>query len=319
MSVNRHSNEPPGTACWKAIRHAGVCLALLLVGCASPGQWTRAEGSSGPIWRSDRADWRAEVDPAGGRLTSLGPIGGRNLLSEPARDEGGGFGGHRVWLGPQTEWEVFWPPPDNWEFSAADRITVSSDGSLSVVSPSAGSNAPALHRTYRWIADGRLECVVEWFESRPAGRQAIQIFQIAPGAVVEAEARPESPAPRGYVLLPLLDRPGLLRKFRAPPQVRRAGRRVILERAATEEKFGFAEQPLRARWPDRLELILHPGPGRGEVIDDPTEGYPTQVYLGSDAWPLIEIEQLSPRLRPEAPGGSVGHTVTIELIRPRTL
>ncbi len=294
------------------MRHAGLCLALLLAGCASPGQWTRVEGSSGPIWRSDRATWRAEVDPARGRLTSLGPIGGRNLLFEPTHNELG-FGGHRVWLGPQTEWEVFWPPPDNWELSAADRITVLSDGSLSVLSPSAGSGAPALHRNYRWVADGRLECVVEWTEARPGGRQAIQIFQIASGAAVEAEARPESRAPHGYVLLPLLDRPQVLRKFRVPPHVRRTGRRVILERAATEEKFGFVEQPLLARWPDRLELILHPGPSRGVVVDDPSEGYPTQVYLGSDAWPLIEIEQLSPRLRPEKPDHTVSHTVTIEL------
>ncbi len=293
-----------------------LALAILFSGCAvSPG-WREVPGKGGPVWRSESGGWRAEVDPSRGRLSYLGPSAGPNLLYSPAEPPDSlQMGGHRVWLGPQFDWKPFWPPPRNWEMMPAESIKLRAGNLLEVESPGGVGEAVAIRRTYRWRGDGRLECGVSWQETSDRGRQAIQIFQVDAAAVVEAHPAPGPSAPRGFVRLPLAGRPTTETIFAFPRQAKVALNRVFLRRGREEEKLGFPEQTLFARWPVG-QLRLHPGRINGRVVGDPDGGFPTQIYLGAHDWPVLEVEQLSPRLLPWLPGGRVSHTVLVELRRP---
>lgn len=293
-----------------------VGLALLFSGCAVSSGWREVPSKSGSVWRSESGGWRADMDPARGRLSYLGPREGPNFLNAPAvPPDLLQLGGHRVWLGPQWEWKPVWPPPRNWEMAPARSVRLRPGNILEVESSGGVGNAVAIRRTYRWRGQGRLECGVSWQENTARGRQSVQIFQVAAGAVFEARPGPGSSTPRGFVRLPLAGRPTTETTFAWPRQARQAGDRVLLGRMPEEEKLGFPPQTLSARWPEG-QLRLHPGRITGWASGDPDHGFPSQVYLGGDAWPVLEIEQLSPRLRPWRTGGRVGHTVLVELRKP---
>jgi len=313
--------------CWLFGRSADASFVVLgalslLVGCAhankrADSRWQKIESPGGVVWQSESDGWRAIVEPPRGRLTFLGRVDGRNLLRRPPDPtEPLEFGGHRVWLGPQEEWTPFWPPPANWEMMPANRITLRRPWELEVVSPSGAGSDVAITRRYRWAGPGILECTVLWTENLPAPRRSINIIQLAKNAIVFAEAKPTPGAPNGYAQLPIHGRPGTQQKFASPPQVQRQGRHLTLTRRPTTEKLGFSQQTLTARWPD-AELALVPGKVHGIPQTSPEADYPSHVYLGGDGSPVVEIEQISPRLRPFLPGTPVGHTVRFEL-RDRT-
>jgi hypothetical protein len=183
---------------------------------------------------------------------------------------------------------------------------------LEVESAGGSGNAVPIRRTYRWIAKGRLECGVSWEEKLSRGRQSMQIFQLADGAVFEARPKPTATVPLGFVRLPIGPRPTTEKIFPWPKQASESGNRVLLRRGAEEEKLGFPTQTLSARWPQG-ELFFHPGWIEGKISEDPDDGYNAQIYLGGGDVPLLEFEQLSPRLIPQHPGARVGHTVELEL------
>jgi len=301
----------------RGLARAASCIVLgwIGAGCTTPGAWRKVPTPDGLVWRADRGLWRAEVEPSRGRLTFLGPVGGKNFLNRPPSSPSGlEFGGHRAWIGPQTEWKAFWPPPANWEMSPAQAVTLRRGQRLEVLSPQGSDEAPAIRRTYRWRRDGLLECEMSWREKSAGGRQAINIFQVSNDAIVEARARPSPAARRGFVLLPIAGRPGVQAAFPLPTQITVQRDRVLLRRGRDEEKVGFLEQTLIARWPQG-EMRLHPGHIRGVKRGEPEKGFRAQVYLGSGPWPVVEIEQLSPRLRPRFPSATVGQAVRVELIK----
>ncbi|PTX99411.1 hypothetical protein DB346_16320 [Verrucomicrobia bacterium LW23] len=312
---------------WLALAAAATLGMSLSLGHAADkvapaGSWSRVDLQGLPMWVSESGDWRAEVDPSRGRLTYLGPRRGPNFLNAPAQPADTlQFGGHRVWLGPQSEWKPFWPPPRQWEMAPAESIQARDGNILELESPPGPGDAVAIRRTYRWCEAGKLECAVSWKETTPRGRQAIQIFQIAEGAVIEATpaSRLVDSAPRGFIRLPLSTRATTERVFDWPAQATKSatGDTILLRRKPAEEKLGFPLQTLTARWPQG-ELHLHPGTSTGNpqgATDADTE-FPSQVYLGADAAPFVEIEQLSQRLLPSQSDGRVSHTVIVELRHP---
>lgn len=291
-----------------------LVLLGLLSGCAQRGTWQQTKKGDSEVWRSDLGIWRAEVDPLRGRLTFLGTVGGDNLLLYPPGPPSDlEFGGHRIWLGPQSEWPTAWPAPKNWESQPAASVRVIRGGALEVLSPEA-RDFPSIRRTYHWSRSGLLICKSSWNEHQLRGRQAIHILQMAEGMTLTAKANKTAKVPRGFVKLPISNRPEIQTHFKSPPHVNRSGNQLEFRRWKTEEKFGFSVQTLIASRPGE-ELRLHPGKHRGIVTGYPDHGFLTQIYLGSDQWPVTEIEQLSPRLAPKKPGGTVEYSVAMELVK----
>jgi hypothetical protein len=247
-------------------------------------------------------------------LTFLGPADGDNLLLHPPGPPSDlEFGGHRVWLGPQSDWPATWPPPKTWESQPAASVRKISNNALEVKSPES-AGCPSIRRVYRWERNGRLVCKSSWKEERPKGRQVIHILQMTEGTTVTAEPKKSELAPLGFVKLPLTNRPGIQTEFKAPPHGHRSGHQMTFRRLKTEEKFGLPVQTLVASKSD-VELRFHPGKFRGVVTEFPDLGFLTQIYLGSDAWPVTEIEQLSPRLIPKNREEEVEFSVVVELIK----
>ncbi len=309
------SGSTPGNI--PATRFASfLILAFCLVGCATPGKWYSTLAQGRIVWRADSGNLRAEVDPARGRLSFLGPREGPNFLNSPSDPADPlQLGGHRVWLGPQTEWHPFWPPPANWEMTAAQWVKPNRGGILELETSAKSGKEIAIRRSYRWQKEGLLECKVSWQERSPRGHQSMQIFQLAKGAVFEASPKPAKSAPRGFVRLPIGPRPTTETDFALPPHATSTGKTLLLRRMPEEEKLGFPTQTLSARWPDG-ELRLHPGRIQGKARNRPDGPYDSQIYLGADAFPLLEFEHLSPRLVPWWPGGRVSHTVLLEVRLP---
>lgn len=300
------------------LHEASAILALAsLSACSRPApdaSWHLIQGPEGPVWRADSGPWRAEVEPARARLSYLGPREGPNLLNRPPGPPSPAeMGGHRVWLGPQTEWPAMWPPPSHWEFEPAARVLSQPQGLLEIATPPGNPQAPELLRTYQW-KNNQLVCGVFWQEQSATGRQAIHILQIRADATVRA--RPHPHASPAYVRLPLSSRPTTETTFPTPPHIlSQQNGEFTLIRRDKEEKLGFPVQPLHAAFPG-LEIILHPGRWIGIESGDPDHGFRSHVYLGPHDWPVLEIEQLSPRLTPARPGTTVGHEIIIELRRP---
>jgi hypothetical protein len=302
----------------KPIR-CGLVLAGLVAAFA--GGWTSSRAAAAEtsmpwtatVWRGERAfsadaqGWRAIVSVERGRLIYFGRAAEElNLLYAPAtRDRPFDWGGHRLWLGPQFTWPGGWPPPVAWEKSAAERVDVA-EGRLRLAVPDAGEGWPRIVREYYW-RDGRLHCAA-LTRGGTRDAQVIQIVQLPATAVVEARATPTTETPRGYVLLAIGQPAAPRRIFDAPPHVSGPPEALALRYLNRVEKFGFLPETLVARvgpWGLRV--------GRGEVeghaVTTPDEGFVTQVYLGNDNTPVIELEQLSPTWKA---GGQARFEMTLE-------
>ncbi len=284
----------------------------------------RWEQTSLTLHQATLSGWTLTVDASRARLTSLVPPGGApedNVLLG---------GGHRVWLGPQAEWPVFWPPPKGWEDSAATSLTVSDDATELVLAlPRPDPAQPALTRRYRLLPDALL-LVAEWridkLTTPSVSRQAIHILQTRPDTAAFLTPRPTADAPLGHGLLALavrlgtiLDRP-IPAGFITPVSPSCLGPGLLrLSGTGEEEKIGVPPQPLLARFPGghglRLLPVLHDG------IEDadrtaPEAGLFTQVYFGATDWAMTELEQLSPRLLPAAGTDTVSATLRLEFLPP---
>lgn len=234
--------------------------------------------------------WKAVVSLERGRLMHFGPADQEInlLLAPPTRDNSNLWGGHRVWLGPQSNWTIIWPPPKEWENSGPESFT-NADGILRMLMGDAKDGWPRLTRTYQW--DGaKLICGVELSGgNRPA--QAVQIFQVPADTIVTVHAHPTPDFPAGYVRLPsMVSR--FSTDFPQPAHVVRTGNDLTLHHTGVIEKLGFTPQPLTGRT-GGCSLTVTIGKQTGVVIAGPDQGLFTQVYLGGDEQ-LIELEQLSP-------------------------
>lgn len=270
-------------------------LLLMTMGeaAAADGVWRETR------WNHERAhvatagEWEAIVSTDRGRLVYFGQSGGgKNLLFAPAtRDTPEGWGGHCIWLGPQTDWAKDWPPPRAWEASTAARVVIENDR-LVLAMPDAGDEWPSLVRTYHWF-EGRLHC-----EARVSGggrnAQIIQLVRVPSEWSVDLQASASEETPFGYVQLHLGRTPSPIRRFEEPRHVSRTEAGVTLRHTDRMEKLGFAPQPIVAR-KGTIRLIVDRGRSEGPFVGAiPDEGFVTQVYLGSGRAPLIELEQLSP-------------------------
>lgn len=234
--------------------------------------------------------WKAIVSLERGRLMHFGPADQEVnlLLAPPTRANPNIWGGHRVWLGPQSSWAKIWPPPKEWELSGPESFT-NHDGVLRLTMIDTRDCWPRLTRSYQWEGT-KLLCGVELSGGKQPA-QAVQIFQVPATTIVTVQAHPTREFPAGYVRLPsMVSR--FSTEFAQPEQVSREGDRLMLRHTGVIEKLGFNPQPLVGRT-GKLSLTVTRGPQNGTVIAGPDQGLFTQVYLGGDE-PLIELEQLSP-------------------------
>ncbi len=277
---------------------------LIFVAAALVGVATSAAGSSADEthwretqWNGERAyvatggAYEAVVSVDRARLIFFGRSGSDNLLyvppdlSNPAE-----WGGHRVWLGPQSEWSRNWPPPAAWEASAAEKVTIEG-ARLELLMPSTGDEWPRLRRVYWWDGD-KLRCAARIDGGRrPA--QIIHVVQVLAHAEVSVRAEPSNEEPRGYVQLHLGRGDHPIRTFPEPPHVRAEGSELTLRHVGKMEKLGFRQQPLTARMGAET-IRVEAGVSSGRVDSTPDDGFVTQVYLSGARAPLIELEQLSP-------------------------
>lgn len=289
-------------------------FALLLafaLACVAPlmaSGWTRAEWRGEQAWAAVSAQgWTAIVSEERARLISLTPPGGgENLLFAELKDEFS-WGGHRFWLGPQSAWAAVWPPPSDWETSAAARIKVEGEV-LRVTHPRTDARYPRLVRTYAW-RDDVLHCTASWSDAR---FQGIHILQLPPQAVVRVRREVSDALPLGYALLPIFRRPEVLTDREVSPVVARVeGDEIVLRYANVAEKIGVAPQEIVAEI-GAYRLSLRRGRMDGMSATEPDLGMLTQVFLGSDENPFTEIEQLTPL-------GGEGEAMSEILVKPMVL
>ncbi|MBC8010294.1 MAG: hypothetical protein H7067_09365, partial [Burkholderiales bacterium] len=235
-------------------------------------------GAAAARYEVTLSGWTLVIDSARARLVSAIPPGGVETDNILLGD------GHRVWLGPQSEWAVFWPPPRDWESSPAASVTLSADATeLTLVLPRSDLRHPALVRRYRLRPDA-LELVAAWRIEKtdtssatsasapaPTSYQAVQILQTRADTVVFLAPRPTPAAPLGHGLLALAVRPGTILDqpipagFATPATADAAAVTActppaLLRLAATgaEEKIAVPPQPLVARFPGGHGLRLLP-------------------------------------------------------------
>ena len=288
----------------------------LLFACAAGGvlaqpatpapAWSAATWHDEPAMTSSAHGWKAVVSLARGRLVYFGSAErDANLLFATAtREDPAGWGGHRLWLGPQSDWGKIWPPPAAWESRGPESYTTA-DGQLRMVMPDAGDGWPRVTRTYRWQG-ATLACGAELSGgTKPA--QVIQIMQVPPTNVIDAAIRPEPAAPAGYVLLPAGQTPNRLTEFAPPAQVTRDGATVHLRYIAAILKPGFRPETLIGHGGTTV-LQVGRGAQSGVTVGEPDAGFLTQVYLGGHE-PFIELEQLSPLF---AAGSTARFEITLQ-------
>ena len=277
----------------------GCALCLLSAGVAlRAADWQPVTWHGEPAYASASQGWRAVVSVARARLMHFGPEGSdvNLLLAPPTRENRNRLGGHRLWLGPQTEWPGFWPPPAAWEYREAESITAG-DGVLRLVMAPTGDAWPRLVRTYHW--DGaRLVCGAE-FSGGTKPAQFIHILQVPAAMAVQGAVHPEPDFPAGYVRL-LSGAGPFTARFVPPPHASLAGDALTLRHTGSVGKYGFRPQPLTGVL-DGYELSVARGAQSGEVVGEPDEGFHAQVYLSGNEAPFSEIEQLSPLFAPAQP------------------
>lgn len=277
-------------------------LAAPLLG--SPWKATFWQNENALTATSPSGQWVAIVSLDRGRLVHLGTTAkaADNLLfAPPAQDNPLGWGGHRAWLGPQNDWPGGWPPPTAWEKSAAQPRLLGQGQALVLTPPPTGDEAagwPNLSRGYQWRGESLL-CFVAAQGHPDKDVQIIQILQVPPDAVIEAEVEPTPDLPRGYVLLPSWFQPERQTTFDAPPHEQPAAdftKRAFHFVPDQPAKFGFTDRPLIVR---RLgiSLTLRRGDTLGATeVGQPDQGFNTHLYLGGNE-DFIEVEQLSPLLQ----------------------
>jgi hypothetical protein len=272
------------------------CLVFCLLAFATP--LSRGEEWTPTVWLGERAyagtssGWKAIVSVDRARLVYLGSADGTaNLLfSTPTLENPVGWGGHRLWLGPQTNWGgKGWPPPDAWEKSAAATVEIRGN-QLRLSLPATGDGWPNAMREYEW-KDGSLLCNARTHGgTRPA--QIIHILQVPSSARVVLDAVFTPEAPQGYVLLHLGRSPSPQTKFGPRTQIKTQDGKLHISFDGTSEKIGTKPQALVATI-GRYQLRVARSDVSGQSAGTPDVGFVTQVYLGRKAEPIIELEQLS--------------------------
>jgi hypothetical protein len=275
---------------------------------ADPAEnWRPTTWDGEAAWEAASAGWMAIVSEGRARLVSIAPVGsGDNLLFASSKASIS-WGGHRCWLGPQAEWKGIWPPPHDWEASAAAAVKAHGP-ILTVTLPHTDTTYPALTRSYEWRA-GVLHCRFSWKGER---HHAIQILQLPQWAILRIQRIVRPDLPLGYALLPISGRTTMTTQQPMAPGVGRIeGNEVTLWHANVTEKIAFARQELRAEL-GTYQLKMRPGNDDGMAASAPNLGLLTQVYLGDWQNPFVELEQLSPF----GGNGAATSEILIEPVKP---
>jgi hypothetical protein len=278
----------------------GLILGILSsCGQAFSADWQQTTWNGEPAYASTSEGWRAVVSIARARLMHFGPEGREmNLLLAPAsRENRNRLGGHRLWLGPQTDWKAFWPPPAAWEYHEPSAVT-NEGGVLRLTMAATDDDWPSLTRTYHWEGS-TLVCGAESTADGKRPAQFIQILQVPPSTQVRGTVHPESNFPAGYVRLNSTVSPFTAR-FVPPAHASLTGDELTLRHMGEVGKFGFRPQPLTGIQ-DGYELVVGRGAQSGVVGGEPDEGFHAQVYLSGANEAFVEIEQLSPLFAPGQP------------------
>lgn len=262
-----------------------LCVAFRGI-AQEPAAWHKTLWNGEKAWMAAHAGWIATVSEERARLISLAPVNGRSILFADTR-EAISWGGHRFWLGPQEKWFLSWPPPADWEASAAALVTVSG-GRLELAHPHTDARYPQIARAYFW-KDGVLHCEARW---RGEPYYAIQILQVPQWSLVHVRGEKSTAFPSGYGLPTIFRRPAKNDGEIARGVVRRDGDRLTLWHANVAEKIGVPAQEIVAEIGE-FRLAMRPGQSSGISSRRPEGGMLTQVFLGDWENPFIEIEQLS--------------------------
>ncbi len=258
---------------------------------APSADWKQTTWGGEKAWTSTSAGWTAIVSEERARLVCLAPASSGsegNLLYASAKASIS-WGGHRCWLGPQSEWKTAWPPPADWEASAAASLSASGTR-LTVVHPHTEADYPPLSRSYEWRG-GVLHCGVNW---QGGHHHAVHILQVPQSSVIHVRRLVRKDLPLGYALLPVFNRPKALTTTELARDISRVeGDEITLRHKNVTEKIGFAPQEITADIGD-WQLKMRPGVATDVTMLLPDLGLLTQVYLGDRENPFIEIEQLSP-------------------------
>lgn len=248
--------------------------------------WQQTTWNGEKAWESTSSEWTAIVSEERSRLVSIARTeGGANLLYASPKTSSS-WGGHRCWLGPQTKWKANWPPPADWEASAAADIKVFKT-LLTVSHPHADADYPALTRSYQW-RDGVLHCGVSW---QGDYHHAIHILQVPQWSIIHVRRAVQTVVPLGYSFF---DSIGNLTNVDVPAGISRTdGDDVTLWHANTTAKIAFSPQEITADIGD-YQLKMRHGKLIGVESVSPDLGLLTQIYLGDWQNPFVEIEQLSP-------------------------
>lgn len=265
-------------------RALGLLVLAFFAGSLRAAEWRQTTWEGEPAWRADSGGWRAVVSPARGRLVQLGRKDAPGVL---ARE------GHRFWLGPQTEWPAWWPPPAAWESRPAASVRVEGDTLVLVAFPTGVGGWPDVERRYRWDGENRLVCEGIW-RGGSVPVQGMHILQLPTEAVVTVR-----PGREGILALPVWERRTHVPDPELPPELLEpvADGTKRMRSIGREHKLGFWTQPLVARVGD-TEVTLSARPTDFAPVGEPDYGYNAQVFVGNADVPGVEIEQMSARAAP---------------------
>ncbi len=285
---------PRGSRLWVVVVLAMVVAVPLIYtffphSVAPQPPWSRTEWNGERAWEATCEGWTAVVSEERARLIFLGKKGGENLLYAPRERQGWWWGGHLCWLGPQSLWK--WPPPPDWDNSAAARVEVH-NGVLRVTHPHADGRFPAMERGYSWEG-ARLKCGQFWRSATQEGF-AMQIVEVPEEAVVEIPLQPSAALPHGFAIVTN----GHQTEFALPFLGLKEGTRVF-EVGHQEEavKLAFPPGPIVARRKG-LRLTMTAGSHSGHVVGQPEAGLTTLLWPGNQENRFLELEQFSPVVRP---------------------
>jgi hypothetical protein len=280
---------------------------------AAPAAWRCTSWRGEDAYTLEAAGWRAVVSLERGRLVHFGPAGAEaNLLFVPgAKDHPLGWGGHRVWLGPQAAWRSIWPPADAWD-NRPPECARAGGARLELAVGDAGDGWARITRAYALHA-GRLSCGVIVHGGGARAGQVMQVFQVPEPRILEVRAERSASHPWGCALLPpAAGRGAAVPVLELPPQAIAAGSgRLRLRRFGAGEKLGFQPQDLVARFGTGPALRVSDGISHGPSAGSPDLGLTTQVYLGAPDAPLFELEQMSPLY---AAGAAAEFSVELDLV-----
>lgn len=271
--------------------------------------WKETTWQGEKAWESTSSGWTAVVSAERSRLVAITDAAtGENLLFATPTKDAVSWGGHRCWLGPQSGWKANWPPPVDWEASAADQV-VASGTLLTVTHPRTDGAFPVLLRTYQW-REGVLHCDLRWQGGR---HHAIHILQLPPWSLVHVRRAVTKDLPLGYAW-PQTSKPfETLTDVVLPAGISRVdGDAVTLWHANLSAKVAFTPQEISAEI-GKYQLKMRRGTVSGVTENSPDFGLLTQVYLGDWQNPFVEIEQLSPY----ADGAGAAMEILVEPIRPK--